>query len=169
MAQPTYPHNIKKDYAWWIDRGKIAIAYAKDTPSGDRLLADGTYNSTDGVRERSYTGEWLSPHEATKIRVMCIKKAEVVTQAEKDSGTAASGKFNSSQMSDMPEFPEQFHRALVYYAISKGYELKPDLIKLSEVFGSKYKEYKDKAHKYVGNKRFYGSKQVKSNRTWGIM
>ena len=100
---------------------------------------------------------------------MCIKKAEVLTAAEKNSGTAASGKFISTNMSDMPEFPEQFHRALVYYAISKGYEMNPELIKLNEVFNTKYKEYKDRAHKYVGNKRVYGSKQVKSNRMWGIM
>jgi len=169
MSQPTYPHDIKKDYAWWIDRGKIAIAYAKDTPSGDRLLTDGSYNSTDGIRQRSYSGEWLSPHEATKIRIFCIKKAEVLTEAEKTSGIAASGKFHKGEMSDMPEFPSQFHRGLVYYAIAKGYEIKPDLIKLNEVFGAKYKEYKDKAHKYVGNKRFYGPKQVKAGRPWGIM
>ncbi|MBC8225742.1 MAG: hypothetical protein H8E74_01205 [Gammaproteobacteria bacterium] len=169
MAQPTYPHTITKDYAWWIDRGQIAIAYAKDTPSGDRLLSDGSYNSMDGIRERSYTGEWLSPHESVTIRVFCIKKAEVLTESEKLAGTAASGKFTSTGMDDVPEFPSQFHRALVYYVISKGYENNPELIKLSEVFEAKYRNKKDEAHRYVGGNRFYGAKQVKTNPGWGIM
>lgn len=29
MAQPTYPHNIEKEYVWWIERNKIGIAYKK--------------------------------------------------------------------------------------------------------------------------------------------
>jgi len=176
MAQPTYPHTIDKDYAWWLDRGNIAIAYAKDTQSnggraiiGGDGLPDGTFSSTTGIRERSYTGEWLSPHEITQIRIFCIKKSEVFTEAEKNAGTSPSGKFIAGGMTDMPEFPSQFHRALVYYAVSKGYENKPELMKLNEVFNAKYNEYKEKAHRYVGNKRFYGPKQVKTGRTWGIM
>ena len=27
MAQPTYPHDIKKTYVWWIERGQLAVAY----------------------------------------------------------------------------------------------------------------------------------------------
>jgi len=169
MAQPTYPHDIVKDYVWWIDRGKIAIAYAKDTPSGDRLLSDGSYNSSNGVRQREYTGEWLSPHIVATVRVFCIKKAEVFTIEEEVLGTAPSGKFHDGEMNDQPEFPKQFHRALVYYVIAKGYEANPQLMKLSEVFETKYREYKDKACKFVNNKRFYGPKQLKSNRVWGVM
>jgi len=169
MAQPTYPHDIVKDYVWWLDRGRIAIAYAKDTPSGDRLLSDGSYNSSDGVRQREYTGEFLSPHVSVQVRVFCIKKAEVFTATEKALGTAPSGKFLSSNMDDMPEIPEQFHRALVYYVIAKGYETSPELMKLTEVFDAKYREYKDKAHKFVNNKRYYGPRQLKSNRVWGVM
>ena len=92
-----------------------------------------------------------------------------MTQAEKTNGTAASGKFIATNMSDMPEFPEQFHRALVYYAISRGYEKSPEMMKLTDVFEAKYRAYKDQAHRYVNNKRFYGPKQVKTNRVFGIL
>jgi len=167
MSQPTYPHDIIKDYVWWLDRNnRIAIAYSKDTPSGDRLLSDGSYNSVSGIRERSYTGEFLSPHVAVQVRLFCIKKAEVLDRAGGE--TAPSGKFISTNMDDEPEFPTQFHRALVYYVISKLYESNPELFKLSQVFDAKYKEYKDRAHRFVGNKRFYGPKQVKTSRGWSI-
>ena len=114
MAQPTYPHDIVKDYVWWLDRNnRLAIAYAKDTTSGDRLLSDGSYNNVSGVRERSYTGEFLSPHVATQVRIFCIKRADVRTVAEANAGTSPSGLFVSTEMDDEPEFPRQFHRALV--------------------------------------------------------
>ena len=32
-----------------------------------------------------------------------------------------------------------------------------------------FNKRKEKAHRYVGNKRFYGPKQVKTGRAWGIM
>ena len=161
MAQPTYPHDIVKDYVWWLDRNnRIAIAYAKDTASGDRLLSDGSYNSVSGLRERSYTGEFLSPHVATQVRIFCIKKAEVLDRVGGE--TVPSGQFVKTNMDDEPEFPRQFHRALVYYVIARGYELKPELMKMSQIFDQKYIEQKDKAHRYVGNKRYYGPKQQKT-------
>lgn len=44
MAQPTYPHNIVKPYVFWLERGKIAIAY---------------HNLDDGNGGKN--GEFISP------------------------------------------------------------------------------------------------------------
>ena len=44
MAQPTYPHNIQKQYVWWIERGQIALAY---------------HDLDDGNNGRN--GEFISP------------------------------------------------------------------------------------------------------------
>jgi hypothetical protein len=52
--------------------------------------------------------------------------------------------------------------------LAKGYEGKPELMKMSDIMHSKYENYKDKAHRYVGNKRYYGPKQAKTSRTWSI-
>jgi hypothetical protein len=44
--QPTYPHNIKYNYVWWAERGRIGIAY---------------HDTDDGNDGRNL--EFISPHE----------------------------------------------------------------------------------------------------------
>ena len=81
MAQPTYPHNIEKEYVYWVERNQIAIAYRKDT------LTTGI----DVVPAIEPEGEFLSPHKAVTIRIYATKKAEVLNDREEAAGTAPSG------------------------------------------------------------------------------
>lgn len=161
MAEPTYPHNIKKDYVWWVEGNQIALAYAKDTASGDVLLDDGTYNSTDGIKHRSTTGEWLSPHEVTSIRVVTVRKAEPT------SGNQTG--ILMTNLAEVPEIPSQFHKALVYYAIARGHEKTADGLKISQVFDGKYEMCVRKGVNYMGSERYYGIRTVTTNKNQGIL
>ena len=58
MAEPTYPHNLDKEYVWWTERVQVAIGYIDD--SVDTV-------TTDGVADTSI--QVLSPHEVTVIRL----------------------------------------------------------------------------------------------------
>jgi hypothetical protein len=146
MAQPTYPHNIKKDYVWWVEGKELAIAYA---------------NSTDGIKHRSTTGEWLSPHEISTIRLVTVRKAEPTSG--NGSGTLLSA------LTDVPEIPSEFHKCLVYYAIARGHEKTVDGLKISQTFDGKYEMGVRKGVNYMGNERYYGIRMVTSNKIQGIL
>ena len=161
MAQPTYPHNITKDYAWWVEGNQIAIAYAKDTASGDVLLSDGTYNSTDGLKHRSTTGEWLSPHEVTTIRLITVRKGEPTT----GNGTGTL----MTLLTETPEIPSQFHKALVYYAIARGHEKTAEGLQVAQAFDGKYEMIVRKGIGYMGGERYYGPRSVGINKSQGIL
>ena len=163
MAQPTYPHNIEKEYVYWIERNKIAIAYKKDT------LTTGI----DVVPPIEPEGEFLSPHKVVSIRIHAIKKAEVLTSAEKSSGTDASGKFTIRNMIDEPEFDEQHHEAILMYVLWKGYEKKssvnPDMLKVAQYWRQRYQECVRMALRSVSNNKYRGPRQMKYNKTHGIL
>ena len=161
MAQPTYPHNIKKNYVWWVEGKQIAIAYAKDTVSGDTLLADGTYNSANSFKSRSTMGEWLSPHEVSSIRIVTIRKGE-------PAGGDQSGTLMTA-LTEVPEIPSEFHKALVYYAIARGHEKTADGLRVSQVFDGKYEMAVRKGVNYMGNERYYGIRTVSTNKNQGIL
>lgn len=161
MAQPTYPHNIKKNYVWWVEGNQLAIAYAKDAASGDTLLADGTYNSTNSFKAPSTMGEWISPHEVSSIRLVTVRKGEPTTGDQ--SGTLMTA------LTEVPEIPSQFHKALVYYAIARGHEKTADGLQVSQVFDAKYEMAVRKGVSYMGNERYYGIRTQVVNKNQGIV
>jgi len=163
MAQPSYPHDIEKEYVWWTERNKIGIAYAKDT------LTTGI----DVVPPIEPEGEFLSPHKAVQVRIYAVKKAEVFTQLEKNASTSPSGKFKITNLLDMPEFDEQFHEAIFVYALWKGYEkksaLNPDLLQIAQYWRQRYQDCVSMALKYAGRNRVGGPRQLKVAKTHGIL
>jgi len=163
MAQPTYPHNIEKEYVWWIERNKIGIAYKKDT------LTTGV----DVVPPIDPEGEFLSPHKSVSVRIYAIKKAEVLTLEEESLGTSPSGKFVLGQLNDKPEFDEMHHEAILMYILWKGYEkksaLNPDMLKLAQYWRQRYQECIKMALRSASNNKVRGPRQLKYNKTHGIL
>ena len=238
--QPTYPHDISKPYVWWIERGKIGIAYhdlddgrsgklgefispivgydaklvsstiafveggGTDTitdsagkfleagfAAGQSITVTGASNSAnnttytiasvnattitltattdDVVAESAGNQISISSGDGVVIRIYCSKKSEVL---DKDAGaTNSSGKFNTSSLDDEPEFPEQFHEALVFYAIARGYELMPSktALQMAQYFGVKYFETVKKAKAFADGGQVYGIKKVVVDGTLGII
>tara|TARA_E500000305_G_C4012375_1_gene233498 strand:+ start:613 stop:1092 length:480 start_codon:yes stop_codon:yes gene_type:complete len=159
MAQPTYPHNIEKEYVWWIERNKIGIAYKKDT------LTTGV----DVVPPIEPEGEFLSPHKAVQVTIYATKKAEVLKSTE----TTASGKFNIRNLLDQAEFAEQHHESILCYILWKGYEKKsginPQLLKVAQYWRQRYQECVKMGLRDAGNNRIKGPRQLKYNKTHGIL
>ena len=153
MAEPTYPHNIDKDYVWWIEDNQIAIAYVKDTVT---VAPTGTW-----PRNRTTTGEFLSPHEVTNIRIHVVKQAGKVGQEGSAGGLTS--------LIDVPEFPARFHEALVYYAISRGYERSAEGIESGQYFKAEYLKEVGEAIKYKNNRRYSGPRTVSINKKTGIL
>ena len=158
--QPTYPHDINKDYVWWIEDNQIAIAYVKDTATSTRILTDGSYNSVKGVRQRSEMGEFLSPHEVSTIRLHVIKKAGRVGD-EGNSGGLVS-------LTDIPELPSQFHEALVHYAIFKGYERSSEGLENAAYFKAEYQRNIIDGRRYTNTRRMGGPRTVSISKKAGI-
>ena len=163
MAQPTYPHNIEKEYVYWVERNQIAIAYRKDT------LTTGI----DVVPAIEPQGEFLSPHKAVTIRIYAIKKAEVLTDREDAAGTAPSGKFILGELDDKPEFDEMHHEAILMYVLWKGYEKKSAVdisnLRMAQYFRKRYQECVQMAMRTASSNRIRGPRQVKYNKTLGIL
>ena len=61
MAQPTYPHDIQKNYVWWLERGKLALAYIDASKAIYPTNFDG-----DGFRYSGDSNRIYSPHEVYK-------------------------------------------------------------------------------------------------------
>lgn len=153
MAEPTYPHNIDKDYVWWLEDDQIAIAYIKDTVTVD---STGTY-----PRNRTTMGEFLSPHEVTDIRIHVVKQAGKVGQEGSAGGLTS--------MTDIPEFPSRFHEALVYYAIARGYERSAEGFEKGGYFKAEYLKEVGEAIKYKNQRRYGGLRTVSVNKKTGIL
>jgi len=238
--QPTYPHDIVKPYVWWIERGKIAIAYhdvddgrsgrlgefispllgydskivastiafveggSTDTitdsaggfleagfAAGQSITVIGAANAannttytiasvsantitltttTDDVVAESAGNEiTISSGDGVVVRLYCSKKAEVL---DRDGGaTNSSGKFTTSGLDDEPEYPEQFHEALVHYAIARGYELMPSkqALNMAQYFNIRYFEVVKKAKAFSDGGQVYGIKKAIVDGTMGII
>ena len=238
MAQPTYPHDIKKTYVWWIERGQLAVAYhdlddsnggrngefispivgydAKITAStiaisdnggspdtitdsnsnfvnagfavGQEITVSGTASNNITATLTAVaagtltmaTGTFSSSESAgsditivsgtgVTVRVMAIKKAEVIDKSANE--LESDGKFVTSNLNDEPEFPGQFHDALVSYAIAKGYERVPskDALQLAAYHQGQYMIKVKKAKAYADNNQVYGPRKVSVNPTTGII
>lgn len=101
---PLDQRNSALKNVWWIERDQIGIARKSETDS---------------------SVSYVSPTEVKEIRVHFVKDDEDFIAA--DTGTGIG-------MTEEPSIPKEFHDALTYYCISKGYELKPELINSAVYF-----------------------------------
>ena len=132
--------------------------------AGQITMAAGTLNSTESAGEQVAI---ISGNGVT-VRMYVTKRSEVL---DSSSEFEASGKFITSSLDDEPEFPEQFHEALVYNVIAKGYEMIPskESFTAAGYWQSKYYEVMKKAKAFADNNQVYGSRKVMVNPTIGIM
>ena len=132
--------------------------------AGQITMVAGTLNSDESAGEQvaivSGTG--------VTVRMYVTKIAEVL---DKSSEFESSGQFITSSLDDEPEFPEQFHEALVYNAIAKGYEMIPskESFTAAAYWYAKYFEFLKKGKAFADNNQVYGSRKVMVNPTIGII
>ena len=132
--------------------------------AGQITMAAGTLNSDESAGEQvaivSGTG--------VTVRMYVTKRAEVL---DKSSEFESSGQFITSSLDDEPEFPEQFHEALVNNAIAKGYEMIPskESFTAAAYWYAKYFEFLKKAKAFADNNQVYGQRKVMVNPTIGIL
>ena len=102
-----------RDEVWWNERGGIAIATRSDTS----------------------TTKFVGPTGDLTVTVFVIKNANTLV----DSDVGLSGQ---TGYSDSPDIPEEWHEAIVNFAISKGYEMLPQGQGISQAgyFRSRYDE-----------------------------
>ena len=139
--KPTYPHDIEKAYVWWIERDNIAIAYLD--------LGFATYPANYNSSEFKYdstTGRVYSPHgdhEGWEFRMHVVRNARELNGLE-----------------DEPEFPEQFHEALVDKVIQHGYEKTPETLKVAQYWEVKYSQKVREGLAYASKGRIGGFKKI---------
>ena len=108
---------------WWLERGGIAIGNRSET--------------TDAI-----TG----PTGGLTITLYTIKNGDTFIEDE-------SGLTGQIGYLEEPDIPEEWHDAILSYAIAKGYELEPSTIQQAGYFMSRYNELvmecKKSAHKGV--------------------
>ena len=138
MAQPTYPHNIGKNYVWWLERGKIALAYIDSS----RAIYPANFDG-DGFQYSSDTNRIYSPHEVSQIRVHYLRKAKKL-----------------AAITDVPEVPEQFHRGLVAQVVQHGYEKEPETLKVAQYWEVKFAKYVRDGIKYSKKDKVGGFKKI---------
>ena len=104
------------------------------------------------------------------VRMFVVKRSEVLDKTA-PAEFEASGKFITSSLGDEPEFPEQFHEALVYNVIAKGYEMIPsrESFTAAGYWLGKYFEIIKKAKAFADNNQVYGARKVTVNATTGIL
>ncbi|MBC8553201.1 MAG: hypothetical protein H8D23_26575 [Candidatus Brocadiales bacterium] len=137
--QPSYPHDIEKRYVWWLERGKIAIAYIDSSRATYPADFDG-----NEFRYSSSSGRIYSPHEASQIRIHYLRKAAAL-----------------SAVSGSPEIPERFHRALVAQVIQHGYEKNPETLKVAQYWDAQYQRYLREGLKYSARDKVGGFKRMR--------
>jgi len=98
-------------HVWWLENGKLGIA--KDSETDSELK----YLSTDAVHT---------------LLIHSINKDESFISA--DTGDPGIG------MLESPSIPEEFHEALAYVAIARGYEKNPQTINNAIYFRNLFKE-----------------------------
>ena len=138
MAQPTYPHDIQKNYVWWLERGKIALAYIDSSKAIYPTNFDG-----DGFRYSGDSNRIYSPHEISQIRIHYLRKAATLTA-----------------VTETPEIPEQFHRALVAQVIQHGHEKNPEGLKVAQYWEVKFLKYVRDGLKYSQKDKVGGFKKI---------
>ena len=108
---------------WWIERDSVGIAK---------------------VSESDTTASYVSPSEVKQITLHFFKHDEDFLAA--DSGTGI-------VMDESPAIPEEFHEALTYYVIAKGYELNPQTLQASVFWRGLWKEQISEGKSYANKNR----------------
>ena len=141
--------------------GTITVVVA-----GTITLAAGSVNSTESA------GEQVSIVVGTgvTVRMFVVKRSEVLDKTA-PAEFEASGKFITSSLGDEPEFPEQFHEALVYNVIAKGYEMIPskESFTAAAYWYAKYFEIVKKSKAFADNNQVYGQRKITVHPTVGII
>ena len=88
------------------------------------------------------TTNHVSVSEAKQINVHAVKL---------DDDLVASG--SGTDMTESPNIPAEFHDALANYAIAKGYELKPELVKMAGYFRSLFNDDVREGKRYANKGR----------------
>jgi len=88
------------------------------------------------------TTNHVSVSEVKQVNVHAVKL---------DEDFVASG--SGITLTEQPSIPAEFHEALANYAIAKGYELKPELIKMAGYFRSLFNDDIREAKKYANKGR----------------
>ncbi len=114
-------------HAYFIERDKIGIVKVSDTD-----------NST----------AYVSPSEIKEVRVHFSKLDEEFISAS--SGSTGIG------VDEHPNIPEEFHLALAYYAIYKGYELNPKTLQAALYWKNLWQEQVSEGKRFA-NKAKDGS------------
>lgn len=133
--------------------------------AGTLTMAGGTFSSS----ESAGNDVTIVSGTGVTVRVMAIKKAEVIDNSANE--LESSGKFNTSNLNDEPEYASQFHNALVSYAISKGYEMVPskDNLQAAAYWFGQYTMDLKKAKAFADNNQVYGPRKISVNPTTGII
>tara|TARA_X000001388_G_C2225831_1_gene121079 strand:- start:1030 stop:1431 length:402 start_codon:yes stop_codon:yes gene_type:complete len=108
---------------WWIERDKLGIAKVSDADT-----------STD----------YVSPSEVKAVTVHFVKLDESFIAA--DTGTGIG-------VTESPAIPEEFHEALTYYAIARGYEMKPDTLQAANYWRGLWSESISEGKRYANKSR----------------
>jgi len=110
---------------WWTERDSIAIAKKSETDS---------------------SVDYVSPQEVKTITLH-------FTKYDEDFVSNPLGVSPGMGMVESPSIPSEFHEALANYAIAKGYELKPELIKMAPYFKSLFNDDVREGKKYANKGR----------------
>ena len=99
-----------RNEVWWVERGGIAIGTRSET--------------TDAI-----TG----PADSLRVTIYVIKNGDTFIEGD-------GGLVGQIGYLEEPDISEEWHEALLDYAIAKGYELKPESISTSGFFMTRYNE-----------------------------
>ena len=124
----------QRDNVYWIERDSIAIA---------------KYDSGKDIDNR-----FSGPEASKTITLHVTKYDEEFTTSDTGSGTIG--------MDESPNIPEEFHEALVFKAIQKGYELKlgqdPKLFNVAAYWRAGYDKILKEGVRYANNERYSSGK-----------
>ena len=94
------------------------------------------------VSSTDSSADYISVNEVKEVTIHAVKL---------DEDFVATG--TGITMTESPAIPAEFHEALANYAIAKGYELKPELIRQAGYFRSLFNEDVREGKKYANKGR----------------
>lgn len=106
-----------RNETWWIERGGIAIGTSSE--------------NSDAI-----TG----PSGGLTVTLYVIKNGDTFISSD-------SGSTGQIGYLEEPDIPEEWHEAILNYAIGKGYELEPSTIQQAGYFMTRYNEVVTEAKK----------------------
>ncbi|MAF42674.1 MAG: hypothetical protein CMI54_00705 [Parcubacteria group bacterium] len=122
-------HTDQLDHVWWVERDSIAIAKLDKSQDIDTRFTGPEAGKTVTLYVNKYDEEFLSPATTT----------------------------DGIGLSESPAIPEDFHEALVFKAVQKGYELKlgqnPKLFNVAAYYRKGFDDMVKEATKYANVNR----------------